>query len=130
MGEQIENSLLLTLLQYVYSYFSFHLPAIQLFISTWENIYHSIRHVSGIGGNIVIKLISFARYYLLLASNTTFMTDSQYLGAIHIWRNLNEHHYYLSSTKSVIFQIDANFIPFQFLNMLSFYIRLQSLKLI
>ena len=36
------------------------------------------------------------------------MTDSQYLGTIQIWRNLNEHHYYPALTKSVICQIDAN----------------------
>ena len=32
MGKQIKSSLLLTLLQQVYSYFTFHLPVIQLFI--------------------------------------------------------------------------------------------------
>ena len=58
------------------------------------------------------------------------MIDSQYLGTIQIWRNLNEHQCYLTSTKSVIFQIDANFSPFQSLNMVPFYIRLERLKLI
>ena len=42
MGEQIKSSLLIkTLLQEVYSYFSFHLPTFQLFISTkklWRHI--------------------------------------------------------------------------------------------
>ena len=37
-----------------------------------------------------------------------FMTDSLYLSTIKIWRNLKEHFYYLSSTKSMICQIDAN----------------------
>ena len=35
MDEQVKSSRLLTLLEKVYSYFSFHLPAIQFFISTW-----------------------------------------------------------------------------------------------
>ena len=58
------------------------------------------------------------------------MTDSQYLGTIQIWQNLNENHYYLTSTKSMICQIDVNCSPFQSLNMLSFHIRLEQLKLI
>ena len=41
-------------------------------------------------------------------SNSTFMTDSQFLGKIQIWQNFNEHRYYLTSTKSVICQIDTN----------------------
>ena len=28
------------------------------------------------------------------------MTDSQYLGTIHIWQNLKEHHYHLTTTES------------------------------
>ena len=80
--------------------------------------------------NILIMIIKFASYDLLLASNNTFMTDSQYLGTIQIWRNLNEHDYYLTSTKSVICQIDANCFPFQSLNMLPFHIRLERLTLI
>ena len=58
----------------------------------------------------------FARYNLLLASNSTFMTDSMYLGIIQFCRNLNEHYYNLILTTSVIWQIDANFSPFQLLN--------------
>ena len=58
------------------------------------------------------------------------MTDSQYLGTIEIWQNLDENHYYLTSTKSMICQIDVNCSPFQSLNMLSFQIRLEQLKLI
>ena len=58
------------------------------------------------------------------------MTDSQYLGTIEIWQNLDENHYYLTSTKSMICQIDVNCSPFQSLNMLSFHIRLEQLKLI
>ena len=53
------------------------------------------------------------------------MTDSLYLS----WRNMNEH-YYLTSTKSVIWQIDSNCSPFQSLNMLPFHITLERLKLI
>ena len=41
-------------------------------------------------------MIRFARYRLLLASNSTFITDSQYLGTIQIWQNLNEHRYDLT----------------------------------
>ena len=36
MGKQIKSLLLLMLLHYIYSYFSFHLLAVQLFISTFE----------------------------------------------------------------------------------------------
>ena len=36
------------------------------------------------------------------------MIDSQYLGTIEIWQNLNEHHFYLASAKYVIFQTDPN----------------------
>ena len=57
------------------------------------------------------------------------MTDSQYLVTIQIWWNLNEHFYCLTSTKSVICQINANCSPLQSLNMLSFHIRLERLKL-
>ena len=58
------------------------------------------------------------------------MTDSQYLGTVQIWQNLNENHYFLTSTKSVICQIAANCSPFQSLNMLPFHVRLGCLKLI
>ena len=58
------------------------------------------------------------------------MYDSQYLRTVQIWQNLNEHHYYLTSTKSVISQIDANCSPFHSLNTLPFHIRLENLKLI
>ena len=78
---------LLTLLQKIYSYFSFHLPAMQL-ISPWrksyKHIYHSPPHVSVVTGNTLITIIRFARYYLLLVSNSTFMTDSKYLSTIQI----------------------------------------------
>ena len=57
------------------------------------------------------------------------MTDSEYLGTVQIWWNLNEHYYCLTSTKSVIFQIDAHCSLFQSLNMLPFQIRLERLKL-
>ena len=94
IGRQIKSSLSIkTLLWEVYSYFSFHLPTIQLFISIWEKIhegiYHSAPHVSIITVNILITIIRFVRYHLLLASNSTFMTDFLYLH--QICRNLNEH---------------------------------------
>ena len=76
-----------------------------------------------------MKIMRSARYYLLLSSNSAFMTDSLHLGTIQIWRNLNEHYCYLTSTKSVIQQIDANCSPFQSLNMLTFHIRLELLKI-
>ena len=70
IGEQIKSSLLLTLLQCVYSYRSFHLPAIQLFISSWKksykDIYHSPAHVSVITGNILITITRFSPYHLLV----------------------------------------------------------------
>ena len=87
---------------------SLFLLQFSLFISTWEertiweDIYHSAPHVSVITGNILITTTRFDRYHLLLASNSTFMTDSMYLDIIQIYRNLNEHYYYLVSTTSVI----------------------------
>ena len=81
MGGQIKISL--------YSYFSFHLPAIQPLISAWEKSYkdiaHSPRHVSVITGDImVITIIRFSRYHPMLASKSTFMADSHCLGTIQI----------------------------------------------
>ena len=87
-------------------------------------------HVSVITGNILITIITFGRCHLLLSFNSIFMTDSQYLGIFQIWQTLNEHWYYLTSTKSMICQIDGNCFPFQSLNMLPFHIRLECLKLI
>ena len=81
-------------------------------------------------GNIPITIIRFARYHLLLASNSTFMTDFMCLGTIQICKNLNEHYYYLILTTSMIWQIDADCSLFQSLNMLLFHIRLDRLKLI
>ena len=95
---------------------------------SYENIYHSSTHVSAITGNIVRTIIKFVRYYLLLASNRSFMTDSMYWGIIQICRNLNEHCYYLISTTPVFWQIDANCSSFQSLNMLSFHIIIRALK--
>ena len=96
----------------LYSYFSFLLPAIQL-VSTWgksyEDVCRSPSYVSVITGNILITIARFACYHLLLASNSTFMTDSKYLGTFPIQRNLNKHRYYLTSTKSMVCQKDADF---------------------
>ena len=45
MGEQTKSSLLIkTLFQKVYSYFNFHLPTVQLFISTPEKSYEHLYH--------------------------------------------------------------------------------------
>ena len=70
--------------------------------------------------------------FSVLSLDSTFMTDSIYLGlgTIQICRNLNEHYYYLISNTSVIWQIGANCSPFQLQNMLPFHVRLKSLKLI
>ena len=128
MGEQI----ILTLFPSFYSS-GFFLPAIQHFFNTgksYEDISHSPPYVSVITGYILTTVIRFARNYLLLASNNTFMTDSQYLGTIQNWGNLNEHHYYLSSAKSLTCEIDENCFPFQSLNLIPFHIMLERLKLI
>ena len=71
------------LLQYVYSYFSFYYPSAFYFSmgkKLWRYIYNSPPHVSVITGNILITRIKFARYHLLLATNSTFLADSMYLG--------------------------------------------------
>ena len=92
-------------------------------------------------GKKLLRHISFSSscfcYYRTHPNNNnkicpkpSFMPNSQYLGPIQIWWNLNEHYYYLTSTKSVICQIDANCSPFQLLNMLPFQIRLECLQLI
>ena len=99
MGEQIKSSLLLMPMQYVYSCFSFHVPAIQLFISTWEKSYEEISysaiHGSVITGSIVLKRL---------------MTDSQYL-------DTNLRHYLKTGTLCLLFlsshvfttlQLDSN----------------------
>ena len=49
------------------------------------------------------------------------MTDSQYFGTTRIWQNLNEHHYYLILTTSVVRHLPLNILPF--------HIRLVRLKL-
>ena len=63
-----------------------------------------------ITGNILITIIRFALYHLLLASNSTFMTDSMFLGTNQICRSVNEHYYYLIKTTSVIWQIDSKVV--------------------
>ena len=77
---------------------------------SYKHIFHSPLHVCYYRKHPNNEL-RFGRYHLL-ASNSTFMTDSQYLGTIQIWRNLNEDRYYSTSTKSIICQIDANCFPF------------------
>ena len=66
----------------------------------------------------------------MIVSSISLMTDSKYLGTIQIYRNLNEHHYYLTSTKSVICQKNVNCSPFQVINILPFHIKVEPLKLI
>ena len=115
INEEIKSSLLIqTLLQKVYSVLlqnSFAYNLVFYFNMGNEDIYHSPPHVSVITGNILITIIRFARYHLL-ASNSTFMTDSMYLGIIQICQNLNEYYYYLVSNTSMIWQIDADCSPF------------------
>ena len=76
---------------------------VQLFISAWEKSYGHIYHSP--------RHVSFTTENILIT-------------------NLNEHRYYLNSTKSVIFQIEANCSPFQSLSMLSFHTRVERPKLI
>ena len=108
------------------------MPTIQLFISIWEkshyDIYFSPPHVSVITENIQIEIIRFARYNLFLACNSILMTDSMYFGKIQIYWNLNEHCNYVISATSVIWQIAANYSPFQSLNILPFHTRFRTLK--
>ena len=58
----------------------------ELFTSTCEksyaDIYHSHPHISVITQKILIAIMRFARYYLLFATNSTFMNDSMYVGTI------------------------------------------------
>ena len=89
-----------------------------------DDIYHSV-----FTGNMLITMMRFAHYHLPLAYSSTVMIDSMYLVTIQIFPNLNEHYNYLISTASVIWQIDANYSPFQLLNMPPFHIRLECLKL-
>ena len=121
-------------MQSVYSYFRFYLPAIQHFIlileKSYEGIYDSPWHVSVTIGNILIAIMRFAHYDLLLGFNSTFMADFKYWDTIQIWQNLTEYHYYSTSTKAVISQIDVHCSQFQSLNMLPFHIRHKRLKLI
>ena len=61
MGEQIKSLLLLTLLQSVYSYFRFHLPAIHLYLTILEKNYYDIiillhMFLSVTTGNILIMM--------------------------------------------------------------------------
>ena len=93
---------------------------------SYKHIYHSPLHVCYYRKHPNNEL-RFGRYHLL-ASNSTFMTDSQYLGTIQTWRNLNEDRYYSTSTKSIIYTIDANCFPFQPLDMLAFHTRLEHIK--
>ena len=55
----------------------------------YEGIYDSSPHVSLIARNILIVIVRFACYQHHHASNSTFMTDSMYLGTIQICQNLN-----------------------------------------
>ena len=96
----------------------------------WRHRSFSSTCYSVIIGNILITIIIFARYHLLVASNSTFMTDFYVLSYNSDLSNLNEHYYYLISPTSVIWQINANCSSFHSLNMLYFHIRPERLKLI
>ena len=108
MGKQIKSLLLLRLLQQFYSYFIFHLPAIQ---SLYFNMTKKLRRHIWLSStcfchyrNILIIEIRFSCNYLLLT------TDSQYLHTIQIWRNLNEYDFnqiYDLSNKSKLFSISV-----------------------
>ena len=130
MGKHIKSLLLLTLFQEVY-YLSFHWPSIQLFISIW------------IKSHISFSSTCFCYYrkhpnndnkICSLLCSTCFKQHFHdcflYLGTIQIWGNFIWHCHYLTWTKSVICQIDPNCSPFQSLNMLSFHIRHERLKVI
>ena len=84
----------------------------------WRHRSFSSTCYSVIIGNILITIIIFARYHLLVASNSTFMTDFYVLRCNSDLSNLNEHYYYLISPASVIWQINANCSPFHSLNVL------------
>ena len=86
MGEQIKSSLLIkTLLQKVYSYSVFICLQSSFLFQHGKKLW---RHLSFfptcllLHENILITM-RFARYHLPLASSSTFMTDSMYLGTIH-----------------------------------------------
>ena len=136
IGEQIKSFLLIKTLLQLLSLFllqiSFAYGAC-LYFNMGKKIWRYISFSSTCFcyyWKILITIIRFDRYYPFLASNSTFMTDSMYLGAIQIYWNLNEHYYYLISSTSVILEIDANYSPFHSMNMLPFHIRLERLKLI
>ena len=69
---------------------------------SYNEIYCFLPNVSFITGIILITIIRFARYHLLLASNSTSMTGSMYLSTIQICRSLNERYHYLTLTTSMI----------------------------
>ena len=122
---QIKVLHLLTLLSKFFLIFAFIWLQSSFVVKMGKKYYEHIYHSPPYG----IMKIRLASYYFILASRSTLMTDSKYLGTIQIWQNLNEHHYYLTSTTSVISQIDANCSPFNLLNMLPIHIRLERLKL-
>ena len=74
-------------------------------------------------------IIRFAGHHLL-ASSSSFMTDSMYLGTIQSFRNFSKQYYYLISTTSMIWQIDANCSLLHSLSILPFYLWLEHSKLI
>ena len=89
----------------------------------WRHNY-SLPHVSVIAGNILITIVRFACYHLLLASNSTFMTDYMYLGTIKTCRNLtllfNFNYICDLTNRRKLFSIVLDMLPFQ--------IRLEHLK--
>ena len=116
MCNQIKTLLSLRLLQKVYSHFSFHLPAIQLFI--WfgkkghEDIYHSALHAL----MTVIRFAWFQQYWLLLRYNSDLVKLE--------WTSL----LLLTSTKSNICQIDAKYVEYPVAEYFSFSHQASTLK--
>ena len=110
MGKQIKSALLLTLWTVLTLFNAINAILFQLSFACYPALHFNIGHK--LLWNISFSstcscyyrkhpnndVIRFIRYYLQLVSNSTFITDSQYLDTVQIWQNLNEHHHYLTST--------------------------------
>ena len=115
MGKKIKSSLLLTLLQKVFFIIQFLFACNPAFYFSMDKKLRT--HIS-------FSSTCFCHYRKYLNN------DNISLGTVQIWQNLNELHYYLTLTKSVICQIDGNCSLCQWLNMLPFKVKLKRLKLI
>ena len=74
MVSRVKNAIIVRLFLLQLS-FAYNPP----FYFNMEKSYKDIYHFP-----IIITVIRFARYYLLFASNRTFMTDAMFLGTIRI----------------------------------------------